>query len=256
MNCRVCGAASAPFGRARIRGQHEVAYFRCTQCGFVQTEQPYWLEEAYREPINRSDTGILARNYALARITAALLWGLFDPRGRFVDYGGGYGVFVRLMRDMGFDFWWHDPHAPNLFAQGFEFRPGSGPVELVTAFECVEHMAEPVAEVEEILRISPSLLLSTEVVPEPAPPPGRWWYYGLDHGQHLGLFTVRALSVLARRLGGELCSAGPLHLLTRRKRSALRFRWLVHAAPVLWPLVRRGRTSRTAADSVQARDEP
>ncbi len=40
-----------------------------------------------------------------------------DP---FLDYAGGYGVFTRLMRDIGFDFYWHDPYTQNLFANGFE----------------------------------------------------------------------------------------------------------------------------------------
>ena len=35
---------------------------KCPKCGYVQTETPYWLEQAYVHAINRSDTGLLRRN--------------------------------------------------------------------------------------------------------------------------------------------------------------------------------------------------
>ena len=76
--------------------RHSCAYFSCERCGFVQTEEPYWLEEAYAEPINRSDVGLVLRNQRLVQITKLLITKLlitafFDPKGRFVDHGGGYG---------------------------------------------------------------------------------------------------------------------------------------------------------------------
>jgi hypothetical protein len=53
---------------------------------------------------------------------------------------GGYGMFVRLMRDGGFDFHREDPLCDNLFAQGFD-RQDDGTFELVTAFEVFEQSA-------------------------------------------------------------------------------------------------------------------
>jgi hypothetical protein len=57
------------------------------------------------------DTGIMQRNLYLSKITAFILLLFFDCRKKFLDYAGGYGVFVRLMRDYGFDFYWYDKYA-------------------------------------------------------------------------------------------------------------------------------------------------
>ena len=89
-------------------------------CGYVQTEDPFWLEESYYSSINDSDTGMMMRNLWHMNVTTTLIYFLFNTKGQFLDYGGGYGVFVRLMRDIGFDYYWQDKYTENLFAQGFE----------------------------------------------------------------------------------------------------------------------------------------
>lgn len=51
-----------------------------------------------------------------------------------VDYAGGHGFLVRLLRDIGVDAFWSDPFCENLVARGFEYE-NKNKVELVTAFE-------------------------------------------------------------------------------------------------------------------------
>ncbi|HIO85107.1 MAG TPA: glycosyl transferase group 1, partial [Candidatus Nitrosopelagicus sp.] len=114
-------------------------------------------------PINKSDTGMIMRNYWFRNVTATIIFFLFDHKGKFFDYGGGYGIFVRLMRDTGFDFYWQDKHTENLFARGFEFTDTENNlVELLTCFEAFEHFVEPAAELEKLLSVSRNILLSTE----------------------------------------------------------------------------------------------
>jgi len=116
MICKICSSNSELFSRAEILYKYSIQYFKCPDCGFIQTEESYWLEEAYSEVINRSDIGLLARNLDLSKTTKAILLFLFDKKKLFLDYGAGYGVFVRLMRDFGFDFYWMDKYSDNLFA--------------------------------------------------------------------------------------------------------------------------------------------
>src|SRR5215831_6478261 len=102
MTCRLCGRQAIPtLFTARIRRQHDALIGECPECGLVQTEQPHWLSEAYRDPINLSDTGLMVRNLNLARRASMIFLLLFDRRATFLDWAGGYGVFVRLMRDRG-----------------------------------------------------------------------------------------------------------------------------------------------------------
>jgi hypothetical protein len=205
--------------RATILNRHPVAYYQCRECGYLATESPYWLEEAYQSPINASDTGILRRNAELSRLTAVFLFALYGRSGKFVDYAGGYGILTRMMRDLGFDFLWYDPHCENLFAKGFEYHPGSWTPDLITCYEAFEHFVDPAAELEKMLALSRSILLTTELLPSPVPRPEEWWYYGLDHGQHVSFYSRKTLEHLAERHHLNLYTDGrSFHFLTDRKK--------------------------------------
>lgn len=213
--CKICDAEARSFGRLQILQKYDIAYFRCTDCGFVQTEDPYWLEEAYADAIVFSDLGLIARNVRLSRIAARLIHACFDATAPCVDYGGGYGIFVRLMRDRGVNFFHHDPHAENLFARHFPADSDSR-YEVATAFEVFEHLAQPLETAARLDRLAPNWLISTELLPSPAPEPGRWWYYVPEGGQHVALYTRRSLQVLAERFGRQLISNGRnLHLFSQ-----------------------------------------
>lgn len=226
--CSICGSESPAFGKTVILRKYEVQYYRCRQCGFIQTETPHWLEEAYSSAIAQSDLGYVTRNVRMSKITRAVIATVFKSDRRFLDYGGGYGMFVRLMRDAGFNFYRYDRFCRNLFATGFDIEDplgearnqGRPPFALLTAFEVFEHLTDPISEVQAMLQLAPAILFSTFVVPSPAPPPGAWWYYVPDHGQHISLYTVDALHALARRLKLCLCTDGKsIHMLSKARES-------------------------------------
>lgn len=222
--CRVCGGNAARLARARVLDRYDVQYFRCDDCGLTQTERPYWLSEAYSSPIARSDVGLVARNLVFAASTKAIIEAFFDRRAQFLDYGAGYGLFVRLLRDQGYDFRWSDRYTENLFALGHEADSAAGQFELLTAFEVFEHLANPIESLEEMLTYSSSILFSTTLMPASLPGPRDWWYYALYSGQHVVLYSRKALEALAARAGRRLYSDGrSLHLLTDRVISASAF---------------------------------
>jgi len=226
--CKVCDSVLRPFGTGRVLGRHDVRYYRCENCGFVQTEPPYWLDEAYETALIRADVGAAQRNIELAALTQAVIQQFFRADERFLDYGGGYGLFVRLMRDRGFDFRWHDRYAPNLLSRGFEAAAASDGFELVTAFEVLEHLVDPVPEIAEMLRRGDSVLCTTQILPASSPKPGEWWYYALSGGQHVSIFTLDALHRLAARFGRRLISDGvSVHLMTSQRVAESLFRRVV-----------------------------
>ncbi|MBL7849751.1 MAG: class I SAM-dependent methyltransferase [Cyclobacteriaceae bacterium] len=216
MNCRICEGELQLIFEATVLNKYQVKYFACRSCGALQSEPPYWLEEAYRHSLNLGDTGLVHRNQRAARITASIIILLLGRKKRFLDYAGGTGLFTRLMRDLGFDFYWTDPYTPNVLARGFE---GGSPevYSLVTTFESFEHFVNPKEEVEQLLKLSDTILLSTELLPEPIPNPSEWYYYGFDHGQHVMFYTHAAFQSLARQFGLTYYPIGNYHLLTRKK---------------------------------------
>ena len=215
-SCRICNHEANYIFQSIVLNNYKVTYYHCSNCSFLFTEKPYWLEEAYKEPINKSDTGILQRNIDLANFTTKLLFYLFDHNKTFLDFGGGYGFFVRLMRDKGFDFLWDDAYTENLLARGFEY--GHEPIELITSFETFEHFEDPIYEIEKMLTISSNILFTTVLYPNPIPRPENWWYYGLQHGQHISFYNLDTLNFIAYKYNLNIYSNGfDFHLLTSRK---------------------------------------
>ncbi len=198
MKCKICQNESRKIFDAIILNKYRVDYFYCDNCGFLQTEEPYWLTEAYGEPINISDTGYLQRNISLSKKTLFLFLFLFGKKYKYLDYAGGYGVLTRLMRDLGMDFYWNDKYAKNLFARGFSHKFQK--IKAITCLECFEHFNEPIREIENILNISKNIFFSTTLLPIDNPPkPEKWWYYGLEHGQHISFYSIKTLKIMAKK---------------------------------------------------------
>lgn len=226
MNCKICGAISDAFANGKILSEYLISYYQCKHCGFIQTEEPFWLEESYSQAINDSDIGIVSRNIEHARLSKTIISIFFNSGARFVDYGGGYGMFVRLMRDYGFDFYRSEKYCQNLFAKGFDLEePSYDTFELLTSFEVFEHFLDPVTELDNLLKLSPNILFSTALIPPSNPKPEEWWYYGLDHGQHISFYTVKSLQYLANSKGLNLyTNSRNLHLFTKKKMTNFLFK--------------------------------
>lgn len=216
LKCKICESDSHFFSQARLLQKYDVEYYHCSNCGFVQTEDPYWLEEAYQKAIADSDVGLVYRNNMMANLTSILLFNYFDHEAQFLDYGAGYGLFVRLMRDRGFDFYWQDKFCANIFAKGFEYEDyPQSEFLLVTAFELFEHFVYPHQEIEKLLQLAPNILFSTQLLLPDNPSPNDWWYYALHEGQHISIYTLASLECIAEKYGRKLYSDGSsVHLFS------------------------------------------
>jgi hypothetical protein len=225
MKCKICQTVATPVFAAKILGKHDAVYFRCRSCGFMQTEEPYWLAESYATAINEIDLGPVNRAMTGSKLIEGLILSSFDRDAKFLDYGAGYGVLVRLMRDRGFDFYWRDRYCENIFAKHFVAEPGME-FELLTAFEVFEHLVDPLAEIKTMLSYSGNLLFCTLLVPKRRQPAADWWYFGPEHGQHIAFYTVPALQVVAERFNLHLSTDGAgTHLLSQKPVSGRLFRF-------------------------------
>jgi len=218
MICKICSSNTKHIFDSKILMKFDVKYFKCDNCGYLFTEEPFWLEEAYSRSINLSDTGLLDRNIYFSKVLSVLILFCFNKDRSFLDYAGGYGVFTRLMRDIGFDFYWHDPYTQNLFADGFENdKKSTQDFELITAFEVFEHLVNPKEELENMLNYSNTVIFSTELLPREIPDPKDWWYYGFNHGQHISFYSEVTLNTLAKQFRLNYYNIDEIHILTDRK---------------------------------------
>jgi Membrane protein involved in the export of O-antigen and teichoic acid len=240
--CKICGGESRLYSEAVILFKYNIKYFQCSRCGFIQTEEPYWFDEAYSEAINRSDIGLVQRNISFTKVTKLLIKFLFNRKAQFIDYGAGYGIFVRLMRDAGLKFFWQDKYCENLFAKGFEYQDAQTErFELLTAFEVFEHLISPADEMQEMLKYSDSIFFSTYLLPGGNPKPQDWWYFATDHGQHISIYTKKSLEELAKKYGLYFYTNGKnLHLFSKKKKNNFLFKVITFpfAAELISPFVK------------------
>jgi Methyltransferase domain len=226
--CRVCGSQASVWAKAVIRNKYEIGYFRCKECQTITTEEPYWLEEAYQSAINQSDTGYVMRNMNMASISLLLI-NAYRLKGPLLDFGGGYGLITRMLRDKGHEIFLYDPYCSNIFAQSLALENLDGRhFALATCCEVMEHWKEPLLEFRRLAALTDNILVTTVTLPEPPPKPKEWWYYGLEHGQHLTLYSKKGLQYLAKTAGMNLYSNDKdIHFFSRKKHASMIFRVLV-----------------------------
>jgi hypothetical protein len=211
MSCRLCCAKLSYRFAANVLGKYDISYYQCEDCRSLQTEKPYWLDEAYKQrPVNL-DTGAAQRNmnnlaavYAIAR--------LFNCRNA-IDIGGGDGLLCRLLRDYGLNCFVQDKYATNTYTKGFD-APDFQKPDIVTAFEVLEHFPSPREDLESIFGYgSPVVLVTTEVYRDQG---NDWWYISAKSGQHVFFYSKRALSMIARKYNYEVIISGSFILFTNR----------------------------------------
>jgi len=213
---------TTPLFKATVLGKYTIEYYRCDTTGFIHTESPYWLNEAYTDAITSLDVGLVRRNIEHATRTIDLIKKLKLPADHLVDFGGGYGMFTRLMRDAGYPFLHFDPSCKNLFAAGFESDFGHDEhvarQDLLTAWEVLEHLPNPIESIRQMTGKSDRVLFSTILVPDrPLHDVTDWWYFTPETGQHISFYTIDSLRYIAKKLGVHLYTDGTsLHLFTHR----------------------------------------
>lgn len=230
--CKLCGNGAALYGVVdfhRCVAAHgaelplcgvPIYYRRCGSCGFLFTDAfDRWSEDQFKAHIYNDGYYAIDPDYASVRPRANAdrvikLWGRHRTELRVLDFGGGNGVFCDALRANGFPaVVAYDPMSPD------HARRPEGKFELVTCFETLEHLTDPVAGIGDIVQYlaEPGLVLfSTIVQPEDFDRLGlSWWYVGPRNG-HVSLFSRQALALAWRRHGLEFGSSnGGLHFAFR-----------------------------------------
>ncbi|MCE7064007.1 class I SAM-dependent methyltransferase [Dyadobacter sp. CY326] len=137
----------------------------------------------------------------------------------------------------------------NLFAEYFDLAELSlkTEFEIVTAFEVFEHLADPLSEIEQILRLSDNVLFTTEIVPDDIESFKNWYYLSAETGQHISFYSLDSLKYLARKFGRRFYSNGTTtHVFTNRT---------LQSDPFVAPVIREPFFLRKARKYVRRHDQ-
>lgn len=255
--CPLCAGTAEAVFTATVLNEHQAHYGLCQTCGLLFAHRPHWLDQAYQHPIAQIDTGVMRRNLLNTLRLTGILALLFDRHARFLDYAGGSGLFTRTMRDIGFDYYWHDKYCANILAGGFTHQSGSN-YSVVTALEVLEHVPDPHKFVRHILEETGcnNIIFSTTIF-EGTPPLLDWHYYAFESGQHICFYQPRTLAHLAQSVGMRYVRGGDLHLFTTQSTSQYWFRRLASRWGLMaFPFVRVLLKSRTQSDFSLLRKRP
>jgi hypothetical protein len=221
--CKICGGAAAVYGAVDFHKSCEerrgyrlppsgvlIAYRRCANCGFLFTDAfDNWSEAQFIEHIYNDGYLAVDPEYELSRphYNADMvdrLWGQDKAQLRVLDYGGGNGVLCETLRAAGY------PVAVSYdsLVPQYARRP-AGKFNLVTCFETIEHMPDPLAGIASILESldEPGLvMLSTTVLPIGFDKIGLDWHYVGPRNGHISIFSRKALTLAWQHYGYQLVS--------------------------------------------------
>ncbi|KQT15250.1 hypothetical protein ASG31_15070 [Chryseobacterium sp. Leaf404] len=228
MNCKICSSHSEKIFSKKILLKYDTSYYQCTHCGFIQTDTPFWLEEAYNNAITSLDIGILKRNNELVQTIPKFIDTFFPKSKKYLDFAGGYGIFVRLMRDLGYEFYRQDMYCENIFSKHFDITDTDvTQFDVVTAFEVFEHLENPLKEIEDILKFGDNLIFSTDLVPQNGNIEN-WIYIASETGQHIAFYTEKALQIIAGKFGKKYYRKKNYHIFSAEEFSQEQIDYAFH----------------------------
>ncbi len=207
IKCRLCEQPSSFQFSKKILGKYDISYYECMHCQSLQTEEPFWLDEAYGEGAEKYDTGKASRTLENFFNLPSLfnLLGV-DAATPSVDWGGGGGLLTRLLRDVGYNFFCYDLHLNSEFAQGFQWKKQTAKVQVVTAFEVVEHFSDPSIEWKKLFELNPDFVIcSTEIYRKQRED---WFYLSPLNGQHIFFYSEIALAIVAESFAYTVYNVG------------------------------------------------
>jgi SAM-dependent methyltransferase len=221
--CKICGGAASLYGVvdfhktcAEAQGAQlplsgvPIYYRRCAACGFLFTDAfDRWSDDEFKAHIYNDDYLTVYPDYLSTRPsgnanTVTQIWSEHRARIKVLDFGGGNDVLCTALRANGFPLAvTYDPMVPE-YAQ----RP-EGKFDLVTCFETLEHLPDPLAGIARILECvdEPGMIFySTLLQPADIEQQGvDWWYVGPRNG-HVSIFTQQALATAWGRYGYKTVS--------------------------------------------------
>lgn len=226
--CRLCDGNAIRVFEATLLGRHRVGYWECTQCASLQTDPPHWLDDAYAPDRKMEDVGAVQRSMLLSLTVPPLLEQLgVGPNTPHLDcpcldWGGGDGLFTRMMRDRGFAAFLHDEHADNRHATGFARKDAAtAAFPVTTALKVLEHLPNPARDLEGIFAVDSDIVIATAQLYRGEGPD--WLHLSPDTGRHVFFYSLRGLDMVAQRRGMRLHSNGQTHVFYREHPRHLRY---------------------------------
>src|SRR5713101_4648689 len=228
--CRLCDGNLEKRFSLRVLNKYDVAYFECQNCKSLQTEQPYWLVEAYQS-LSNLDTGAAQKN--ITNLTACYAVAKILNLKNVLDFGGGSGLLCRLLRDYEINCYVVDKYSTPTYGLGYT-EPDFQSPDLLLALEVFEHFPNPQTDLEQLFASSPkAVLVSTLLFSGQG---SHWWYLAEESGQHVFFYSNKAIGLISQKFGYLAAICGGYVLFVKgqhtNKLKTATLRFLLHRIPL------------------------
>lgn len=214
--CRLCKGKLAEKFKLTVLHKYNISYFQCMECESLQSENPFWISEAYETNLSYLDTGAAQRN--ISNFVRTLLICKILKVHNVLDAGGGDGLLCRLLRDYQINCYSQDKYAKPIYAQGFNVPNFTKP-QLILAFEIFEHFVDPKTDLKEIFCVNAKyILLSTGIYKNQDQ---NWWYLSPESGQHVFFYSLNAFNYIGQNFGYQHFRMGGFILFYQSKSISL-----------------------------------
>lgn len=216
--CKICSGEAPLYGAVdfnkscedlhgrRLRPMGMLVYYnRCEVCGFVFTQSfDDWTIDDFNRHIYNAGYIAIDPEYLEVRPArnARAILNLFGDAGAdlgILDYGGGKGRMGEILSAQGYRrIETYDPLVPE-----FTAIP-EGSFQIVTCFETMEHVPDPVATIHDIashMDDQSVLLFSTLMQPADFTQRGLFWWYVAPRNGHISIYSHAAIISLLEMAG-------------------------------------------------------
>jgi hypothetical protein len=226
ITCPICQSPTFRLFTVMIQFENSRDLYRCPKCGFSFYPSQDWINGSFSDELNSLDVGSVERVLLVCDFLSEFIYSEKLTEAKFLDYGGGYGLQTRIMRDRGFNFNNFDPHTQPLFSKYFTGEP-CGRYDLISLIEVSLHFENPVVEFTKIMELG-DYLVFTSVVPGKDFGP-EWWYITGESGQHIAFYPLSSLMEIAHQLGVMFSSDGRFFHVFHKKPLRLKTRILLRS---------------------------
>ncbi len=201
LNCRLCKEEANLVFNKKILNKFLVNYYKCPKCESLQTEKPYWLDEAYsKSNLCEDDLGAAyrtLRNHEKVFILSKIL-----KVNKGLDWGSGDGLLCRLLRDYELNFFSSDKYSLPKYSSKFLISDFNN-LDLIVSLEVFEHMSEPNSEIDFLFKQKPnSIFISTLFYNNNEK---NWHYLHPDSGMHIFFYSKKSLKMIAKKYDYNVC---------------------------------------------------
>lgn len=211
-------------GKEVARSGVMVKYHRCDECGFLFSSSfDDWRPDDFKKYIYNKDYILIDPDYVDVRpkVNAQDIDNLFHLHKkllRFLDYGGGNGVFAASLREKGYRAETFDPFSEHAI-------PTDVKAHIVTAYEVIEHSVQQAKVLDDLLSFLDDqgvVLFSTLLQPDDFDKIGLSWWYVAPRNGHVSIHSSQSLDLLFHSRGMTVFSINEdTHFAYRDKSSPL-----------------------------------